>query len=46
MTEQSLQQINLNSPYQVFCGGSVGLFKFVSDSEVLFGVAFEKDDLL
>ena len=46
MTELSLQQINLNSPYQVFCGDSVGLFKFVSDSDVLFGVAFEKDDLL
>ena len=46
MTELSLQQINSKSPYQVFSGDSVGLFKFASDSNVVFGVAFEKDDLL
>ena len=46
MTELSLQQINIKAPYQVVCGGSIGMFKFVSDSNVVFGVAFEKDDLL
>ena len=46
MIELSLHQINSKSPYQVFDGGSAGLFKFTSDSNVVFGVAFEKDDLL
>ena len=46
MIELSLQQINSKSPYQVHCGDSVGLFKFMSSNNVVFGVAFEKDDLL
>lgn len=46
MLKLSLQQINSRSPYQVSNGGSIGLFKFASDSNVLFGVAFEKDNLL
>lgn len=46
MIDLFLQQINLKSPYQVFGGGYLGLFKFTSDANVVFGVAFEKDDLL
>lgn len=34
MTELSLQQINVRAPYQVVGGGDIGMFKFVSDSNI------------
>ena len=46
MKELALDRINANSPYMVEQDVSIGLFKFVSDFGVSFGVAFEEDELL
>ena len=42
----SLDKINAVAPYQVQLDNTTGLYKFVSDYQVGFSVAFEENDLL
>ena len=46
MVELSLDKINAVAPYQVQLDNTTGLYKFVSDYQVGFSVAFEENDLL
>ena len=46
MVELSLDRINAVAPYQVQLDSRTGLYKFVSDYQVWFSVAFEENDLL
>ncbi|WP_278670601.1 DUF6169 family protein [Leyella stercorea] len=46
MVELSLDRINAVAPYQVQLDSRTGLYKFVSDYQVGFSVAFEENDLL
>lgn len=46
MVELSLARINAVAPYQVQLDSRTGLYKFVSDYQVWFSVAFEENDLL
>ena len=46
MKNLSLEKINSVSPYRVEFDSTTGLYKFVSDFGVNFGIAFEVNDLL
>lgn len=46
MVELSLDRINAVAPYQVQLDSRTGLYKFISDYQVWFSVAFEENDLL
>ena len=46
MVALDLNRINSHSPYFVELENSTGLYKFVSEFGVRFGVGFEEDDLL
>lgn len=46
MKRLDLYAINLSSPYIVALDEETGLYKFASDYDVSFSVAFEKNDLL
>lgn len=46
MVELSLDKINAVAPYQVQLDNTTGLYKFASDYQVGFSVAFEENDLL
>lgn len=46
MVELSLDRINAVAPYQVQLDSRTGLYKFVSDYQAWFSVAFEENDLL
>lgn len=43
MKALSLQRINAHSPYEVSCDNHWGVYKFVSDYGVSFGVSFDLD---